>query len=237
MTWGDLSVQAGQYVGVARRLLEELDRHQCLENRIARVRIESPEALDLGLGQAEAWHLHVFGLDDSKPIVGSALVGSHRPFLYWLFKPAMVQNRASAVPPREVRRSPRNPRQTAPSRGIFRALGEKPAAFSAGNPARPLVWMHVLGQIGIAVGCLSLAVPYGFGQEAPQPQRVEIPANATSLEGIPTVRIDSAEGMASRRSLDAAEAAKAGLTVRVVDGQFYWTTRGDRLLHLNTSGG
>ena len=101
---------------------------------------------------------------------------------------------------------------------------------------RPLVWMHVLGQIGIAVGCLSLAVPYGFGQEAPQPQRVEIPANATSLEGIPTVRIDSAEGMASRRSLDAAEAAKAGLTVRVVDGQFYWTTRGDRLLHLNTSG-
>ena len=50
------------------------------------------------------------------------------------------------------------------------------------------------------------------------------------------MRIDSAEGTATRRVLDAAEAAKARLTVRVVDGQFYWTTRGNRLLRLNSAG-
>jgi hypothetical protein len=56
------------------------------------------------------------------------------------------------------------------------------------------------------------------------------------LEGIPTVRIDSAEGSTTRQVLDAAEAAKARLTVRVVDGRFHWTTRDNRLLRLNSSG-
>ena len=50
------------------------------------------------------------------------------------------------------------------------------------------------------------------------------------------MRIDSAEGTATRSILDAVEAAKARLTVRVTDGQFYWTTRGNRLLRVNTSG-
>jgi len=90
--------------------------------------------------------------------------------------------------------------------------------------------------IGLAVACLGLLVPSGVGQENPQPLRVEIPAGATSLEGIPTVRIDSAEGATTRHVLNAAEAAKARLTVKVVDGQFYWTTRDSRLLRLNSSG-
>ena len=89
---------------------------------------------------------------------------------------------------------------------------------------------------GVAVACVALAAPSGLGQETPQPQRVQIPAGATSLEGIPTVRIDSAEGTTTRRVLNAAEAAKARLTVRVVDGQFYWATRDNRLLRLNSSG-
>ena len=58
----------------------------------------------------------------------------------------------------------------------------------------------------------------------------------TSLEGIPAVRVDSAEGTTTRRVLDTAEASKARLTVSVVDGQFFWTTRDNRLLHLNSSG-
>lgn len=90
--------------------------------------------------------------------------------------------------------------------------------------------------IGLAVACLSLAVPRGFGQEKPRPQHVEIPRDATALEGFPIVRIDSAEGATTRRVLDAAEAAKSRLTVRVVDGQFFWTTRGGLPLRLNSSG-
>jgi hypothetical protein len=94
--------------------------------------------------------------------------------------------------------------------------------------------MQVFRAIGLAVACLGLVVPSGLSQE--KPQRVEIPAGATSLEGIPTVRIDSTEGATTRQVLNAAEAAKARLTVRVVDGQFYWTTRDNRLLRLNSSG-
>jgi hypothetical protein len=88
----------------------------------------------------------------------------------------------------------------------------------------------------VAIVCLGPALPHGFHQEPTRQQRVEIPADAASLEGIPTVRIDSAEGRATRRRLDAAEAANARLRVKVVDGHFYWTTRGNRLLSLNESG-
>jgi len=106
--------------------------------------------------------------------------------------------------------------------------------------ATSALWRDVvLGQdqaSGAALAGVSLAVPGRPAQETPRPQRVEIPADATSLEGIPTVRIDSAEGSTTRQVLDAAEAAKARLTVRVVDGQFHWTTRDNRLLRLNPSG-
>jgi hypothetical protein len=99
------------------------------------------------------------------------------------------------------------------------------------SPSQQVIWT-----IGALLACVSLTVRHSVGQETPRPQPVEIPASATSLEGIPTVRIDSAEGGTRRRVLDPAEAAKARLTVRVVDGQFYWTSRGNRLLHLNSSG-
>jgi hypothetical protein len=94
----------------------------------------------------------------------------------------------------------------------------------------------IVRAVGVAVASASLAVHGSIGQETSRPQRVEIPAGATSLEGIPTVRIDAAEQTTTRRVLDAAEAAKSRLTVRVIDGQFYWTTRGNRLLRLNSSG-
>lgn len=90
--------------------------------------------------------------------------------------------------------------------------------------------------VGLAFASMSLLTRSSTGQDTPRPQRIEIPASATSLEGVPTVRIDSTEGNTTRRVLDADEAAKARLTVRVADGQFYWTNRGNRLLRLNSSG-
>ena len=88
--------------------------------------------------------------------------------------------------------------------------------------------------VGVTVARVDLSGD--LAQATPRPQRVEIPAGATVLEGVPTVRIDSAEGTTTRRVPDVAEAAKARLTVSVVDGQFFGTTRGNRLLRLNSSG-
>lgn len=100
--------------------------------------------------------------------------------------------------------------------------------------------MHRITRLLILI--VSIAAPDALSRDAVHaqamqgPQRVEIPAGATSLEGIPTVRIDSTEGSTTRQILQAAEAAKARLTISVVDGQFYWATRGDRLLRLNAAG-
>jgi len=68
-------------------------------------------------------------------------------------------------------------------------------------------------------------------------QQVEIPKTATTLEGVPAVRLDSTEQGAARRVLTAAEAAKNRLSVRVDAGQFYWTSRDNRPLRLDSTGG
>lgn len=90
--------------------------------------------------------------------------------------------------------------------------------------------------IWIAVACVGLAVHSSPAQERPRPQHVELSADTTSLEGTPTVRIDSTEGKTTRHVLSAAEAAKARLLVKVVDGEFYWGNRDNRLLQLTSSG-
>ncbi len=95
---------------------------------------------------------------------------------------------------------------------------------------------RMIATIGVVMGCLGLAVPTSPGQEPPRPQRVEIPATATTLEGIPTVRIDSAEAGTTRRVLSASEATKSRLTVSLVDGRYYWTSRENRLLEGSSSG-
>jgi hypothetical protein len=95
---------------------------------------------------------------------------------------------------------------------------------------------RTIGTIGIMIGCMVMAPPGAPGQEAQPSQKVAIPSTAATLEGIPTVRIDSAEDGSTRLVLDAAEAAKNRLTVKVVDGQFYWTSRENRLLRLDSSG-
>src|SRR3972149_6192552 len=95
------------------------------------------------------------------------------------------------------------------------------------SPQRP-------GMIGVAMASLVLTASTSLGQALPQ--RVEIPPATTTLEGVPTVRIDSAEGRTTRRVLSSAEADSQRLMIRVVDGRFYWASRDNRPLQLSSSG-
>ena len=90
--------------------------------------------------------------------------------------------------------------------------------------------------IGVAAACLAWSGPILSGQGATSSATVEIPPNATALEGIPNVRIDVAEAGTTRRVLDRAEAAREHLRVSVVDGEYYWTTRENRRLRVDMSG-
>ena len=91
-------------------------------------------------------------------------------------------------------------------------------------------------RIVIAIALVSLASLPSPAQETQQPRKVEIPSTATTLEGVPTVRIDSTETGTTRHVLGAADAAKDRLKVTVVDGTFYWTSRGNRPLQLSSTG-
>jgi len=72
--------------------------------------------------------------------------------------------------------------------------------------------------------------------QAPPPGQVVFPKNATALEGLPQVRIDTAKDNVIRRELDSAEAAKSRLTISIVDGRFYWGDRPGHPLTVSTSG-
>jgi hypothetical protein len=72
-------------------------------------------------------------------------------------------------------------------------------------------------------------------QPAPPPQ-VQIPAGATALEGVPTVRVDSSAERTARHQLTEAERAANRLKISVRDGKLYWASRDDRPLDLRTSG-
>jgi hypothetical protein len=54
------------------------------------------------------------------------------------------------------------------------------------------------GVIVIAIACLGMTASISVGQEPAKAQKVEIPETATTLEGIPTVRIDSAQAGGNR---------------------------------------
>lgn len=73
-------------------------------------------------------------------------------------------------------------------------------------------------------------------QKPEQPSSVDVPAGAVALEGTPTVRIDAGEAAATRQVLTTSEAARARLRVEIVDGKYYWTSRGNRRLQLVPSG-
>jgi hypothetical protein len=92
------------------------------------------------------------------------------------------------------------------------------------------------GLIAAMLAVAALLAPTVLGQSDSPPAPVRIPPDAIGLEGIPTVRVDAAEGGATRRVLTAAESAKSRLRVKIIDGQYYWTSRDNRRLRLDASG-
>jgi hypothetical protein len=96
-------------------------------------------------------------------------------------------------------------------------------------------------QPSIAVTCALLFIlGPGFArvqaQGTSEPQRVQLPAGAATLEGIPTVRIDTSQQSAARKVLTPAEAKQHPLTISKMGGQYYWASRENKLLQLNSSG-
>ena len=93
-----------------------------------------------------------------------------------------------------------------------------------------------IGVAAAAFGVAALLVPTIVGQTQATRASVPIPPNAVALEGLPTVRVDSAQSNTTRRVLNEAESVKGRLVVKIVDGQYYWTSRDNRLLRLDVSG-
>jgi hypothetical protein len=93
----------------------------------------------------------------------------------------------------------------------------------------------MVGFAAVVVAVQGPVLPEAPGQEPPECPRVEIPAAAATLEGTPTVRIDSDQGTTTRTVLDTAEAARSRLIISRIDDQFYWTSRENRPLRLESS--
>jgi hypothetical protein len=81
-----------------------------------------------------------------------------------------------------------------------------------------------------------LAVSVVVAQGSPSSTGVTFPKNVQSLEGLPQVRVDTTKDAVVRRELDAAEAAKSRLTIKILDGRFYWGDRSGLPLTMTTSG-
>jgi hypothetical protein len=87
----------------------------------------------------------------------------------------------------------------------------------------------------VSVFLVLVLLTLASGQTAPRPERVEIPKMGI-LQGVPTIRIDSAEDRTTRQVLDPAEASQNPLKVRVRDGRFYWASHDNRPLQAYSSG-
>ncbi|MGE3403896.1 MAG: hypothetical protein AB7K63_14980 [Vicinamibacterales bacterium] len=63
-----------------------------------------------------------------------------------------------------------------------------------------------------------------------------IPADATALEGLPAVRVETTSEKTTRRQLEGAEAAGHRLRVRIDKDGFYWSSRDNRRLAVTAAG-
>lgn len=72
--------------------------------------------------------------------------------------------------------------------------------------------------------------------EAKSQGAVEIPKNATALEGLPQIKIETTQDGATRHELNAVEAAHSRLVIKIVDGHLYWAGREGGSLHVTRSG-
>ncbi len=87
-----------------------------------------------------------------------------------------------------------------------------------------------LAAIAIGAGWLPVAAAQGT------PGTFEVPKTATTLEGIPSVRVDLSAEASQRRVLGKDEAAKNKLNIKVKNGQFFWASQGGEPLALNRKG-
>jgi hypothetical protein len=83
---------------------------------------------------------------------------------------------------------------------------------------------------------VSVSLTGGLAQARTSGQGVDIPKEATALEGRPTVRIDVTKGGATRRELAADEAARHRLRIRIEKGQYFWVDRGNEPLTPRSAG-
>jgi hypothetical protein len=84
--------------------------------------------------------------------------------------------------------------------------------------------------------CAVLVLLFGYPANGQEPRATVFPPNATALQGLPAVRVDTTPDAAVRRQLDAAEAAASRLRIGVTDGTFYWSSRDNRQLTLSRAG-
>lgn len=63
-----------------------------------------------------------------------------------------------------------------------------------------------------------------------------IPAGATALQGLPTVRVDTTVDETKRHTLTAKEANEHGLSITVTGGRYFWTSRRNEELTVRTGG-
>jgi hypothetical protein len=92
-----------------------------------------------------------------------------------------------------------------------------------------------ISPVMVTLAGIAVMITAVLGQPAAPPSSVAIPENATALEGVPHVRIETTRDSVTRRELDAAEAATNRLMIRIDDGRFYWTSREDRPLTVTSS--
>jgi hypothetical protein len=97
-------------------------------------------------------------------------------------------------------------------------------------PALHLRWLRRAAPAFCAV------VLVGYAARGQEPAPIVFPPNATALEGLPTLRVDTTPEATTRRHLDAAEATASRLRIQVRDGGFYWSSRDNRRLALSGSG-
>jgi hypothetical protein len=90
-----------------------------------------------------------------------------------------------------------------------------------------------MGTCGLTLWLLSVHVG---GQAQPPSVPPAIPSSATTLEGSPTVQVETTSETTNRRALSANEANQRGLSIRVMNGRYFWTSRQDEELTLKPSG-
>ena len=73
-----------------------------------------------------------------------------------------------------------------------------------------------------AVATLAVLLAAGPALAAGQQGRLSLPPDATALEGLPDVQVETTRERVTRRVLDPADAESSRLKIRVKDGRLFW---------------